>query len=155
VSVSTESEREGEGEYRLADDLRDHGLFQWLDLSVEELEEGRVVFSVPFDEKFANLASGTVHGGVTATVIDTASGFALRSTMDEPSDAALTTTDLNVKYVRPARSDLRVEAKVVRAGTTVGVTDCEVTAEHRGERKVVATGTTTYRLFRDQGVGGR
>jgi uncharacterized protein (TIGR00369 family) len=151
--MSTESE--GETDSQLVRDLRDHGLFRWLNLSVSELGDGRVVFHVPFDEKFANLASGTVHGGVTATVIDTASGFALRSTMDEPSDAALTTTDLNVKYIRPARSDLRVEAEVVRAGTTMGVTDCEVTAEHRGERKVVATGTTTYRLFRDQGREGR
>jgi uncharacterized protein (TIGR00369 family) len=138
----------------LAADLRDHGLFEWLDLSIEVAEPGRTVFHLPFDEKFANLASGTVHGGVTATVIDTASGFALRSTFDDPATAALTTTDLNVRYVRPATSDVRVEAEVVRAGDSMGVTECEVTSVHRGERKVVATGGTTYRLFRDREFGG-
>lgn len=132
----------------LAEALHEHGLFRWLNLDVEHAEDGRVVFHLPFDEKFANIASGTVHGGVTATVIDTASGFALRSTFDDPEGATLTTTDLNVRYVRPARDDLRVEAEVVRAGASVGVTEATVTTVHENERKVVATGGTTYRLFR-------
>lgn len=158
-------------------ELQDHGLFRWLDLDIVTVEHGRAVFDIPFDEKFANLSSGTVHGGVTATVIDTASGFALRSTFEEPAREALTTTDLNVRYVRPARNDLRVTAEVVRAGSSMGVTECEVTTVHEGEasdasrsssdersesdggeRKVVATGGTTYRLFRDiegeQGTSG-
>ncbi|WP_435195151.1 PaaI family thioesterase [Natronomonas sp. EA1] len=129
-------------------DLREHGLFAWLDLDIETVEEGRVVFTLPFDEKFANVASGTVHGGITATVIDTASGFALRTTFDEPDGAMLTTTDLNVRYVRPAKQAVRVEAEVVRAGKTMGVTESTVTTEYEGEEKVVATGGTTYRLFR-------
>ncbi|MFC7226429.1 PaaI family thioesterase [Salinirubellus salinus] len=134
----------------LRETLHDHGLFEWLDVSIEELSAGRAVLRVPFDEKFANLASGTMHGGVTATVVDTASGFALRSTLADPSDANLTTTDLNVRYVRPVRSDLTVEAEVVRSGTTMGVTECEATVEHEGETKVAATGGTTYRLFRGE-----
>jgi uncharacterized protein (TIGR00369 family) len=130
--------------------LQEHGLFQWLNLDIETVEPGRVVFELPFDDKFANIASGTVHGGVTATVIDTASGFALRSTFENPESAMLTTTDLNVRYVRPARDDLRVEAEVVRAGGSMGFTESEVTTVHDGEEKVVATGGTSYRLFRDQ-----
>ena len=130
--------------------LRSHGLFEWLNLDIETVEPGRIVFELPFDEKFANIASGTVHGGVTATVIDTASGFALRSTFEDPATARLTTTDLNVRYVRPARNDLRVEAEVVRAGGSMGVTESEVTTRHEGERKVVATGGTSYRLFREE-----
>ena len=130
--------------------VRSHGLFEWLNLDVETVEPGRIVFELPFDEKFANIASGTVHGGVTATVIDTASGFALRSTFEDPTTARLTTTDLNVRYVRPARDDLRVEAEVVRAGGSMGVTESEVTTRHEGERKVVAAGGTSYRLFREE-----
>ena len=127
--------------------LRSHGLFEWLDLDVETVEPGRVVFGLPFDEKFANIASGTVHGGVTATVIDTASGFALRSTFEDPAGVRLTTTDLNVRYVRPARGDVRVAADVVRAGDSMGVTECEATTIHEGERTVVATGGTSYRII--------
>ena len=136
-------------ESALAAALPEHGLFAWLDLEIERVEPGQVTFVLPFDETFANLSSGTVHGGVTATVIDSASGFALRSTFDEPPAVELTTTDLNVRYVRPARDDVRVTADVVRAGDSMGVTECEVTRVHEGERTVVATGGTSYRL-----VGG-
>jgi uncharacterized protein (TIGR00369 family) len=131
-------------------ELREHGLFQWLHLDVDIVEPGRVVFELPFDEKFANLASGTVHGGVTATVIDTASGFALRSTFAEPATTRLTTTDLDVTYVRPATDDMRVTAEVIRAGETMGYTDARATTVHDGEEKVVATGSTSYRLFREE-----
>ena len=131
----------------LAAALADHGLFAWLDLEIERVEPGHATFVLPFDEKFANLSSGTVHGGVTATVLDTASGFALRSTFDEPASVRLTTTDLNVRYVRPARGDVRVTADVVRAGDSMGVTDCEATIVHEGERTVVATGGTSYRII--------
>ncbi|MFB6118420.1 PaaI family thioesterase [Halosegnis sp.] len=134
---------------RLSAELERHDLLAWLDITPVSFERGRVVFDVPFDEKFANIASGTVHGGITATVIDTASGFALRTTFDSPTEANLTTTDLNTRYVRPATDDIRVEAEVVRAGQSMGVTECEVTSVHEGERKVVATGGTTYRLFRE------
>jgi uncharacterized protein (TIGR00369 family) len=134
-------------ESELAAALAEHGLFAWLDLEIERVEPGRATFVLPFDEKFANLSSGTVHGGITATVIDSASGFALRSTFDEPAAVQLTTTDLNLRYVRPARDDVRVTADVVRAGDSMGVTECEVTTVHEGERKVVATGGTSYRLL--------
>ena len=140
---------DGERDDALERALREHGLFEWLNLNIDIVEPGRVVFELPFDEKFANLASGTVHGGVTATVIDPASGFALRSTFDDPATARLTTTDLNVRYVRPARNDLRVEAEVVRSGGSMGFTESEVTTVHEGEEKVVATGGTSYRLFRE------
>ncbi len=133
---------------RLEQELETHGLFAWLNFAFSEIEPGRVVFEVPFDEKFANLVSGAVHGGVTATAMDTASAFALRSTFEDPVSAQVTTTDLDVRYVRPANDDLRVEASVVRAGTSVGYTECEATTVHEGERKTVATGGTTYRLFR-------
>lgn len=134
---------------RLEGELEEHGFFAWLNFDFAVIERGRVVFEIPFDEKFANLYSGAVHGGVTATAMDTASAFALRSTFDDPVSARVTTTDLDVRYVRPAIGDLRVEAAVVRAGETVGYTDCEATTVHEGERKTVATGGTSYRLFRE------
>lgn len=144
------SEAEREVTRRLRESVGRLELFRWLGLDLETVESGRVVFRVPFDEKYVNIASGTLHGGVTATVIDTASAFALRTTMDEADDASLTTTDLNVRYVRPARDDIRVDAEVVRSGRTMGVTECTVTTHHEGEEKVVATGGTTYRLFRGE-----
>ena len=131
-----------------------HGYLSWLGLTVEEAERGRVVMSVPYDEKLVNPDPGgtaVVHGGVTATLVDTASGFVLRTTFDDPAEARLTTTDLNVSYLRPATGDLRVEAEVVRAGGSMGVTDVTVASNGpNGESTEVAVGSASYRLFREE-----
>lgn len=134
--------------------IDNHDFMSWLGLELENFEEGRVVLSMPHDDKLTNLVEGsrgTIHGGVTATLVDTASGFALRTTFENPLAPALTTTDLDVTYLRPARSDLRVEADVVRAGESMGYTDVTVygTAPD-GQQKAVVTGSASYRLFRDR-----
>jgi uncharacterized protein (TIGR00369 family) len=138
---------------RLESIVSEHGFFDWLGLEIERIEHGRVVLRVPYDEKFTNLVPGSeanVHGGVAATLIDSASGFALRSTFENPDTAMLTTTDLNVSYLRPATDDVTVEAEVVRAGGSMGVTDATVSSvAPDGEEKAVAVGRTSYRLFRE------
>ncbi len=129
-----------------------HGFLSWLDLQVERLERGHIVMRVPYDEKLVNPGStvGSIHGGIAASLVDTASGFALRSTFDDPTTGSLATTDLNVTYLRPATADLRVEADVLRAGDSMGFTDTLVTSpDPDGDRKAVATGRTSYRLFRE------
>ncbi len=130
-----------------------HGFLSWLNLEVVEVDSGRVVLTVPYDDKLVNPGSpvGSIHGGIAATLIDTASGFALRSTFDDPSTGSLATTDLNVTYLRPATADLRVEAEVLRTGGTMGYTDTIVSSvAPDGEEKTVATGRTSFRLFPDR-----
>jgi uncharacterized protein (TIGR00369 family) len=132
--------------------IDNHDFLSWLGVELREFEAGRVVLDLPFDEKLVNIvegSKGTIHGGVTATLVDTASGFALRTTFENPVEPALTTTDLDINYLRPARSDLRVEAEVVRAGASMGFTDVMVYGFHDGEEKAVVKGSATYRLFRD------
>lgn len=140
-------------EHELAAFIDHHDFLSWLDLQVELVESDRVVMRVPFDEKLTNPApgsSGSVHGGILASIVDTASGFALRTTFDDPTDARLTTTDLNVSYLRPATGDLVVDADVVRAGGSMGVTDATVESTTLdGGKTEVAVGRTSYRLFRE------
>ncbi len=138
-----------------------HGYLSWLGLSVDHVERGHVEMSVDHDEKFVNPNPEgeirPIHGGIAATLVDTASGFVLRTTFDDPGAAKLTTTDLDVSYLRPATGDLRVEADVVRAGRSTGVTDVIVeSVAPNGEWKEVVVGRTTYRLFResDDGTNG-
>ncbi|MFB6178044.1 MAG: PaaI family thioesterase, partial [Halobaculum sp.] len=56
--------------------IESHGFLSWLNLEVEELEQGRIVMSVPYDEKLVNPGSevGSIHGGIAASLVDTASG---------------------------------------------------------------------------------
>lgn len=133
--------------------IDNHDFLSWLGVELGEYEDGRVVLEMAHNDKLTNIVEGsrgTIHGGVTASLVDTASGFALRTTFENPLEPALTTTDLDVTYLRPARSDLEVEAQVVRAGESMGFTDVTVfgTAPS-GERKAVVTGSASYRLFRD------
>lgn len=130
--------------------IEEHGYLAWLGVRIEDAGDGWAVMRIPYDEKLLNPGTGgTVHGGVAATLVDTSSAFALRTTFEEPMDANMATTDLHVNYLRPARSDLVARADVVRAGGSIGVTDVVVESETpEGEEKAVAVGRTTYRLFR-------
>ena len=133
-----------------ADFLEEHGYLAWLGVRLSDAGQGWAVMRIPYDEKLLNPGTGgTVHGGVAATLIDTASAFALRTTFEEPMEANMATTDLHVNYLRPARDDLVARADVVRAGGSIGVTDVTVeSTTPEGEQKAVAVGRTTYRLFR-------
>lgn len=84
--------------------------------------------------------SGVLHGGVTATLIDTAMAFAVRTRL--PFDAATATIDLTVHYVRPhTAGSVTCVAKNVRAGKRIFTVSAEVYNE---EHKLIATGLSTY-----------
>ena len=84
--------------------------------------------------------SGVLHGGVTATLIDTAMAFAVRTHLEDHEFTA--TIDLTVHYLRPHTSGIvTCTAKVVRAGKRIFTVSAEAENE---EGKLVATGLSTY-----------
>lgn len=131
----------------------EHGFLSWLDLRVEAVDAGRVVMRVPFDEALTNSGPGTpggVHGGIAATLVDTAGGVACRTELDDPT-AGVATVDLNVSYLRAAAGDLVASAETVRVGGTIGVARVDVTSETPDdEEATVAVGRGSYRLFREE-----
>lgn len=127
----------------------EHGYLSWLGTEVTEIERGRLVLTVPFDEKLTNSDGTTVHGGVAATLIDTAGGIAQRTCIENPLAADVATVNLNVNYLRRATGDLRAVGEVIRHGNTVGVSDLRVESRTPdGEVKEVVAGQGSYRLFR-------
>lgn len=83
---------------------------------------------------------GVLHGGVTATLIDTAMAFAV-VTLLGPEDKA-TTVDLTVHYLRPhLAGTLTCTARIVRAGKRVFTVSADVV---NGENKLIATAVSTY-----------
>jgi len=84
----------------------EHGLLSWLGTRVERIEQGRAVLSVPSDEKLTNATEPpTVHGGVAATLADTAGALAIRSTFNNPETGEMATINLSVNYLeRPTAS---------------------------------------------------
>lgn len=128
-----------------------HGFLSFLDLTVESLTPGEMVMRVPYDEKLANRGrgNGNVHGGIAATLIDTAGGLSVHSALDDPMRSGVATIDLNVSYLRPARGDLVATAEVVRIGSTVGVATVDVeSTTPEGDSTAVAVGRGSFRVFR-------
>lgn len=83
---------------------------------------------------------GVVHGGATASLIDTASAFAILSLL-EP-DETTTTIDLTIHYLRPLTGGrATARATVRRAGRRVLTVSVDVTDE---TGTLVATALTSY-----------
>ena len=84
--------------------------------SLAEVEFGRAVFELePAEWQYNPI--GVVHGGVAATLLDSAMGCAVQSTLT--AGVGYTTTDLQVRYVRAMGTDtgpVRAEGTVVHAG---------------------------------------
>src|SRR5215813_470237 len=84
--------------------------------------------------------SGVLHGGVTASLIDTAMAFAVRTRLERGAKTA--TIDLTVHYLRPHWSGTATcVARVLRAGNRIFAVTADVTNE---EGQLIATGLSTY-----------
>lgn len=104
--------------------------------------EGVVSFRVPFKTSYKRTANAEgYHGGVLASVIDIAADFALAIKTDK---TGFPTIDLRVDYLRMAGDgDLKVVARTVKAGRTIGVADVEVID---ARDRLCAVGRGTYAM---------
>lgn len=110
-----------------------------LGIELVDIEEGRAVMSLEMQEKLRQ-PYGLLHGGATASLIDTATAFAVIGVL--PEDEKATTVDLTVQYLRPVTEGKIVcTAKVVRAGKRLLFVSAEV---ENGEGKLIATAISTY-----------
>lgn len=102
---------------------------------VEATLETRVDMSNPM---------GTLHGGIAATLLDTAMGCAVHTVLD--AGESYTTTDLHVHYVRAVAPGTTVVAtgNVVHRGRRLATAEGRV-VDDRGH--VVAHATTTCMVF--------
>jgi acyl-CoA thioesterase len=83
---------------------------------------------------------GLLHGGATASLIDTAMAFAVRTCVAD--DEVTTTIDLTVHYLRPHdKGEVTCIAKVERAGKRILTVSAEVFNE---QEKLIATALSTY-----------
>ncbi|WP_435870923.1 PaaI family thioesterase [Leifsonia williamsii] len=113
-------------------------------MTLEEAEEGRVVFVCDPDESHYN-PIGTVHGGLLCTLLDSALGCAVQSTL--PQGMGYTSIEINVNYLRPVYTHtgpLRCTATVTKPGKRVAFADGVVTD---ASGKPVATATGSLLVF--------
>ena len=118
---------------------------QLLGMDLIEAEEGRVVFTLDTRPEFAN-PLGTVHGGIHATLLDSAMGCAVHTTL--PAGVGYTTLELKVNYIKAITLDagtLTCVGQVIHVGGRVATAEGRVT-DSTG--RLLAHGTTTCMLFR-------
>lgn len=113
----------------------------WMTLA----EAGRVVFEADPSAKFLN-PLGTVHGGWISTLLDSAMGCAVHSTL-RPGHG-YTTVDMSVTFVRavlPTTGKLVCEGKIVHSGGRIATAEGRI---HDAHGKLIAHGTETCMILR-------
>ena len=116
-----------------------------MQFDIRALEEGRVEFGCTLDESVYN-PIGVVHGGLAATLIDSATGCAVQSTL-EPG-VAYTSLEVKVNFARPITRDtgrVLCEGTIVHRGRTIATAEARLVAEASG--KLHAHGTATCLLM--------
>ena len=118
-----------------------------LDFQLAEVEDGRVVF-VCTPSEFHYNPIGSVHGGLAATLIDSATGCAVHTTL--PAGTGYVTVNFSVDLVKGIGDGvgvLRCEGRVVRAGGRIAVADAEVKGP---DGTLYARGTATCLILRPE-----
>lgn len=111
----------------------------------EDGPDGSLLFACRTDPSMSN-PLGMVHGGVTASLVDTCMGVTCSAHCGR---AATPTVSMTVNYVRPVplNAELRVLARTVRVGCSTGHMSAEVFPAGSPER-ILASATGVYAIRR-------
>ena len=115
-----------------------------LGYEVSEAANGRVVITAEPNGTHLNPA-GTIHGGLTATLLDSCMGLAIQSTLEK--GLSQTTLEFKISLVRPITPQtgtIRAEGTVLSRGRRVGTAEGRVTDR---DGRLLAHGTTTCLIF--------
>jgi len=112
----------------------------WLGPTLEELDLDYCVLGLRYRPEITN-GSPAIHGGILATLADTAVAFALSTNFDGKMGFA--TADLTIHFLARAKSDVRARARILKKGRRVNVGEVDV-VDAAG--RPVARALTTYLL---------
>ncbi|HET7501538.1 MAG TPA: PaaI family thioesterase [Kofleriaceae bacterium] len=114
-----------------------------------EVAEGRIVFEADPLPTFYN-GLGSIHGGFAATLLDSALGSAVNTTMGP--GRAYATVDLKVTLVRPLRREVgvvRCIATAIQVGSRIATSEARIVD---AQDKIYAHGTATCMAVETQGA---
>jgi len=129
----------------VAGELPQPPLASLMDFQIVELAEGRAVFAVNPAEYHYN-PIGVVHGGLAATLLDSAMGCAVHSML--PAGTGYTTLELKVNFIRAMTAEtgrVRAEGKLIHLGARTATAEGRVIDE---SGKLYAHATTTCLILK-------
>ncbi|MGI5522007.1 PaaI family thioesterase [Micromonospora sp. CA-259024] len=124
----------------IAGELAAPPVMHLIDMARMEANEGWVAVEL-IPQEFHYNPLGTVHGGVISTLLDTAAGCAVHTTL--PAGVGYTSLDLNVKFLRPVTVDsgtLRCEGTVLQRGRRTALAEARITD---ASARLIAHATST------------
>ena len=114
-----------------------------VDMILDAAEEDRCVVRLPFRAEVSNGAD-IIHGGATATLIDTAATGAAWASNRVVAETRGTTVGFTVNFLSPGRGiDLVATAEVVRRGNSLSIVEVEV---RDATGREIAKALVTYKL---------
>jgi uncharacterized protein (TIGR00369 family) len=121
---------------RVADSFARQGAMAHLGAVLEAVGPGRVAIRLPYRPELSQ-QHGFFHGGIVATIGDSAGGYAAYSMM--PADASILTVEYKINLVAPAKGEALVaRGRVVKPGRTLTVCTVEVFAAEGGRESLCA-----------------
>ena len=133
LSITEEQKR------RAAEALYSNDVAKMIGMELVDIAPGEATITIKMRDQLRQ-PHGVLHGGITATLIDTAMAFAVITRLAEGEKA--TTVDLTVHYLRPhVEGAVSCTARVVRAGKRIITLTAEAFNE---EKKLIATAMSTY-----------
>jgi len=116
--------------------------YRYMGIRLTRLSWGRSEIRMRVSKELTQNA-GFAHGGVSASLIDSAVGLALCTMIDK--EDLITTIDLQVNFLAPARPGvLRTRGEIVHKGKRIAVGDAKVTDQNG---RLVSKGTATYMIL--------
>jgi len=125
---------------RLRSRFRDHPVQRHLNLEILALELDRCLMKLHFTPEVDN-GAGNIHGGVLASLADTAMACALCTNFDGKMGFA--TSNLNIYYLRRARTSVVAHAEVIKKGKKLCVGQVAI---RDSDEQLVATVTCEFML---------
>jgi uncharacterized protein (TIGR00369 family) len=96
--------------------IRKIPIFETLAFRVDEIGEGSCRATVPYDRKYDGVFE-SFHGGLLMTIADSVACFAVLTRAG--ADEAMTTTDMNIRFLAACRSDVTATARLIKFGRTL------------------------------------
>ena len=124
---------------RIRQSFERQGFMRTLGATLESVESGTVTITCAFDERLTQ-QHGLLHGGLLASLVDVACGYAALSVM--PPDREVLTVEFKINFLKPAKTDrLIAVGQVVQSGRTLTV--CEGSVFDATRTRLLARMTAT------------
>ncbi|AWM14826.1 PaaI family thioesterase [Flavobacterium sediminis] len=101
-------------------------IFNTVDFKVISVEKGQVIFEF-HPKEFHYNPVGSVHGGIVTTILDSAIGCSLLSTL--PVKTTFTTLDLKINFVAKINTKtpvLKTHTKIIHQGKTTALLEADL-----------------------------